>query len=72
MKKLIALTSTTLLVVSLFSGATMATENTENPDINEELAKMCEYYPSECAQMTLGAGNGGGNEPPYTPRKKKK
>jgi len=36
-----------------------------------ELAKICEYYPEECRIDATGAGNGGGNEPPYIPRKPK-
>jgi hypothetical protein len=71
MKKLIAFASSTVLLVSLVSGVAIATEQTKKVDIYKDLAQMCEYYPEECAQSTLGAGNGGGNEPPYTPRTRK-
>lgn len=69
MKKFIVFTSMAFLVVSLLSGFAVATEINETPDIYEDLAQMCEYYPQECEADPLGAGNGGGNEPPYTPRK---
>ena len=48
---------------------------TTGPSINEryqDLVKQCQYNPDECTFNALGAGNGGGNEPPYTPRKPKK
>lgn len=72
MKKLIAISSSALLLVSLVSGIALATEGSRDADIYEDLAQMCEYYPQECNVSELGAGNGGGNEPPYTPRKPKK
>lgn len=72
MKKLIAFFSSALLLISLVTSVAVATELNEKPDIYKDLAQICEYYPQECAETTLGAGNGGGNEPPYTPRKPKK
>ena len=72
MKKLIAIASSAALLASLVSGIALATERSNDADIYEDLAQMCEYYPQECNVSELGAGNGGGNEPPYTPRKPKK
>ena len=72
MKKFTVFTSMTILVVALGSSVAVATEINETPDIYEDLAQMCEYYPQECEVDPTGAGNGGGNEPPYTPRKPKK
>ncbi len=66
------LVSGALVTSVLFSSAAMATEKSEKEKIYQDLAQMCEYYPNECAQTILGMGNGGGNEPPYTPRKPKK
>lgn len=41
--------------------------------LQQEMAMVCEYYPQQCpldnGYQTNGAGNGGGNEPPYKPKK---
>lgn len=75
MKKLTKL-ATGIIVVSL-CGTFGAIANSSYLDISisqryTEFAKTCEYYPDECIISTVGASNGGGNEPPYTPRKPKK
>jgi hypothetical protein len=75
MRKLTKLAASAIVVCTCATFGAIANTSTLDKIMQERylaLAKMCEYYPDECIISTLGAGNGGGNEPPYTPRKPKK
>ena len=75
MKKSIKLATSIISLTLCASFLACAETNDKVMSIQEkhaELANMCQYYPEECEFAASGAGNGGGNEPPYTPRKPKK
>lgn len=74
MKKITEIaTSLSIVLVSatFVAAATPASITIKKEQILAELAKICEYNPEECTIDATGAGNGGGNEPPYIPRKPK-
>jgi hypothetical protein len=68
------------LVLSLSQGAYAkafkGTKTTKSNMMLKGMVTQCHYYPEQCVldseYYTDGAGNGGGNEPPYRPKKPKK
>ena len=70
-----------VVVVTSLSQSSFAGQDPHQPSVtDQEIQKqiyqdqlnMCTFRPEDCPLSQLGAGNGGGNEPPLPTIKKKK
>jgi hypothetical protein len=64
--------SAVIVCASFASEATQSDSNDILKQVQDDKTQQCIYFPNECSASTLGAGNGGGNEPPLIKKRKVK